>query len=116
MSIGSIAISFNGLVLRNIDLADDWTIIFYRAFSFSFSIFLYLIFKYRNDVLKKKTHKKDLLRFKIDLKAYKFCSRYKKPLLGICHGAQFIGYMNNFKFEKKKHVGNHKVFVKYKLF
>ena len=68
-----------------------------------------------NDVLKKKTHKKDLLRFKIDLKAYKFCSRYKKPLLGICHGAQFIGYMNNFKFEKKKHVGNHKVFVKYKL-
>ncbi len=53
MSVGSIAISFNGLVLRNIDLADDWTIIFYRAFSFSFSIFLYLIFKYRNDVLKK---------------------------------------------------------------
>ena len=53
MTVGSIAISFNGLVLRNIDLADDWTIIFYRAFSFSFSIFLYLIFKYRNDVLKK---------------------------------------------------------------
>ena len=53
MSVGSIAISFNGLVLRNIDLADDWTIIFHRAFSFSFSIFLYLIFKYRNDVLKK---------------------------------------------------------------
>ena len=53
MSVGSIAISFNGLVLRNIDLADDWTIIFYRALSFSFSIFLFLIFKYRNDVLKK---------------------------------------------------------------
>ena len=53
MSVGSIAISLNGLVLRNIDLADDWTIIFYRAFSFSFSIFLFLIFKYRNDVLKK---------------------------------------------------------------
>ena len=53
MSVGSIAISFNGLVLRNIDLADDWTIIFYRVFSFSLSIFLFLIFKYRNDVLKK---------------------------------------------------------------
>ena len=29
MTVGSIAISLNGLVLRNIDLADDWTIIFY---------------------------------------------------------------------------------------
>ena len=47
MSVGSIAISLNGLVLRNIDLADDWTIIFYRAFSFSMAIFLYLIFEYR---------------------------------------------------------------------
>ena len=55
MTVGSIAISFNGLVLRNIDLADDWTIIFYRAFSFSFSIFLYLIFKYKDAVFKKIT-------------------------------------------------------------
>ena len=53
MSVGSIAISFNGLVLRNIDLADDWTIIFYRAFSFSMAILLYLMLKYRNAVLKK---------------------------------------------------------------
>ena len=27
MTIGSVAISFNGLVLRNIETADDWTII-----------------------------------------------------------------------------------------
>ena len=53
MFIGSIAISFNGLVIRNIDLAEDWVVIFYRAFSFSFSIFLYLIFKYRKNVFKK---------------------------------------------------------------
>ena len=53
MTIGSIAISFNGLVIRNIDLANDWIVIFYRAFSFSFSIFLYLIFKYRKNVFKK---------------------------------------------------------------
>ena len=50
MLIGSVAISFNGLVLRNIDLADNWTIIFYRAFSFSFAIFLYLFFKYGKNV------------------------------------------------------------------
>jgi len=53
MTIGSIAISFNGLVIRNIDLPNDWILIFYRSFSFSLSIFLYLIFKYKNDVLKK---------------------------------------------------------------
>ena len=53
MTIGSIAISFNGLVIRNIDLANDWILIFYRAFSFCFSIFLYLIFKYRKNVFKK---------------------------------------------------------------
>ncbi len=53
MTVGSIAISLNGLIIRNIDLADDWTIIFYRAFSFSLAIFLYLIFKYRNEFLKK---------------------------------------------------------------
>ena len=51
MTIGSIAISFNGLVLRNIDSADDWTIIFYRALSFSFSIFLFLIIKYKKNLL-----------------------------------------------------------------
>ena len=44
MTIGSVAISFNGLVLRNIETADDWTIIFYRALSFSFTIFIYLFF------------------------------------------------------------------------
>ena len=32
MTIGSVAISFNGLVLRNIETADDWTIIFYRLY------------------------------------------------------------------------------------
>ncbi len=52
MIIGSVAISFNGLVLRKIDLADDWTIIFYRALAFSSSILCYLFFKYRKDIFK----------------------------------------------------------------
>ena len=50
MTVGSIVISFNGLVLRNIEFADNWTVIFYRALSFSSSIFLFIFFKYRKSV------------------------------------------------------------------
>ncbi len=50
MTVGSIVISFNGLVLRNIEFADNWTVIFYRALSFSSSIFLFIIFKYRKSM------------------------------------------------------------------
>jgi len=53
MTIGSVAISFNGLVLRNIEIADDWTIIFYRALSFSFTIFIYLLFIHKKRIFKK---------------------------------------------------------------
>ena len=53
MTIGSVAISFNGLVLRNIETADDWTIIFYRALSFSISIFIYLFFIHKKRIFKK---------------------------------------------------------------
>ena len=50
MTIGSVIISFNGLVLRSINIADSWTIIFYRAFAFTLAIFLFLLFKYRKNV------------------------------------------------------------------
>ena len=53
MTIGSVAISFNGLVLRNIETADDWTIIFYRALSFSITIFIYLFFIHKKRIFKK---------------------------------------------------------------
>ena len=53
MTIGSVAISFNGLVLRNIETADDWTIIFYRALSFSITIFIYLFFIHKKKIFKK---------------------------------------------------------------
>ena len=50
MVLGSVIISFNGLVLRNIETADNWTVIFYRAVSFSTAVFLVLLFKYRQRV------------------------------------------------------------------
>ena len=53
MTIGSVAISFNGLVLRNIETADDWTIIFYRALSISITIFIYLFFIHKKRIFKK---------------------------------------------------------------
>ncbi len=53
MTIGSVAISFNGLVLRNIETADDWTIIFYRALSFSSTIFIYLFYIHKKRIFKK---------------------------------------------------------------
>ena len=51
MTLGSILISFNGLVLRNIETADNWTIIFYRSLAFSSAIFLYLFIRYRRILL-----------------------------------------------------------------
>ena len=51
MTVGSILISFNGLVLRNIEAADNWTVIFYRSLAFSSAIFLYLFLKYRRTLL-----------------------------------------------------------------
>ena len=36
--IASIAISFGGLIMRNIEVANAWQIIFYRSLFFSISI------------------------------------------------------------------------------
>ena len=45
--IGSFSISFQGLIMRNINIADPWQIAFYRALSFLFSITLFLFHRYR---------------------------------------------------------------------
>ena len=45
--LSSIAISFGGLIMRNIEAANAWQIIFYRSLFFSISISLILIFQYR---------------------------------------------------------------------
>ena len=51
MTVGSIFISFNGIVLRSIEAADNWTIIFYRSLAFSSAVFLYLFLKFRRVLL-----------------------------------------------------------------
>ncbi len=52
MLLSSIIISFNGLVIRSIEFADNWTVIFYRALSFSIAVFLYLVFMYGKNVFR----------------------------------------------------------------
>jgi len=46
MIVGSVAISFGGLIVRNIGNADPWQIIFYRAIALVGAIGLILVFRY----------------------------------------------------------------------
>ena len=50
MLIGSVVISFGGLVIRNIHTADNWQINFYRSLAFGSAIFVVLVFRYGNKV------------------------------------------------------------------
>ena len=47
----SVGISFGGLIMRNINNADPWQIIFYRALAFLFSITLILFHRYRFSIV-----------------------------------------------------------------
>ena len=51
------------------------------------------------------------IRHKLNNIAYKYAIKRKIPIIGICLGAQFIGFKNNFKFKKKNFIGNHSVFL-----
>lgn len=51
------------------------------------------------------------IRHKLNNIAYKYAIKRKIPVIGICLGAQFIGFKNNFKFKKKNFKGNHSVFL-----
>lgn len=46
MLIGSTVISFSGLTIRNIELADNWQINFYRSVAFGITISIILLFRY----------------------------------------------------------------------
>ena len=48
---GSVSVSFGGLIMRNINYADPWHIIFYRALAFLFSITLILFHRYRFSIV-----------------------------------------------------------------
>ena len=51
--ISAIIISFSGLIIRNIENANSWTIIFYRALAFTLAIFCFILFKNRSNFIKK---------------------------------------------------------------
>ena len=50
MLIGSITISFAGLAIRNIEIADNFQINFYRAIAFGFSVSIILLIRHGKTV------------------------------------------------------------------
>ena len=48
---GTVGISFGGLIMRNISIADPWQITFYRGIAFLFSITLVLFYQYRSEII-----------------------------------------------------------------
>lgn len=49
--IGGIFLSLSGILLRNIEAASGWQILFYRGLAFSLMLFLLLLGKYRKGIL-----------------------------------------------------------------
>jgi drug/metabolite transporter (DMT)-like permease len=49
MAIGAVFLSTNGIMLRHIEQADGWQILFYRGLAFSVTVFSILVFKYRRN-------------------------------------------------------------------
>jgi len=47
--VGGAFLSLSGILLRNIEAADGWQILFYRGFAFSATLFLLLLVKYRKN-------------------------------------------------------------------
>ena len=59
-----------------------------------------------NDIFRKST--KDKLRYKIDKFLIQNAIKFKMPIIGICHGAQFLAkYFNGTLSRSKKHLGDH---------
>jgi len=56
MVIGSCTMSFGGLVIRSMDVADSWHINFYRSLAFIIVLFCVLLFQYRGDAFRKISH------------------------------------------------------------
>jgi len=49
--IGGVFLSTSGILLRNIDSASGWQILFYRGITFSLTLFLMLLFQYRRGIV-----------------------------------------------------------------
>ena len=50
--VGGVFLSLSGILLRNIEAADGWQILFYRGFSFSATLALLLLIKYKKGFLR----------------------------------------------------------------
>ncbi|MFT5397798.1 MAG: DME family drug/metabolite transporter [Planctomycetota bacterium] len=48
--IGGIFLSSSGILLRNLESASGWQVLFYRGFTFSITLFLLLLVKYRGGI------------------------------------------------------------------
>ncbi|MDH3387449.1 MAG: DMT family transporter [Gammaproteobacteria bacterium] len=48
--IGGFFLSTSGILLRNIEAASGWQILFYRGFTFSLTLFLLLLLRYRSNI------------------------------------------------------------------
>jgi DME family drug/metabolite transporter len=48
--IGGFFLSTSGILLRNLEQASGWQILFYRGFTFSITLFLLLLLKYRSNI------------------------------------------------------------------
>ena len=51
MAAGSVAISFGGLLIRNIEQADGWQLVFYRAIGMLVSVSIILMIRYRRHTI-----------------------------------------------------------------
>ena len=48
--VGGFFLSTSGILLRNIEAASGWQILFYRGFTFSLTLFLLLLVRYRSNI------------------------------------------------------------------
>lgn len=62
-----------------------------------------------NDLVQFNSKKKNIIRKKIDDKFYAISQRLNIPVLGICHGAQYLAKKFSSTLKKKNHIGNHYV-------
>jgi len=71
-----------------------------------------------NNIPKYAKSKSDSLRNEKSNYIYNYAKRKKIPLIGICYGAQFIGFKNKFTFKKKSIIKYHGIMLnkKHQLF
>ena len=65
-----------------------------------------------NDLPFLKKNKANLFRYNLSNTIFKKALKKNIPMLGICYGAQFLAHKFKSKFKNKKHVGDHKIYLK----